>query len=37
VVTGVYYQSNPVEADMTVAKADSWLLTGSGLKAGDTL
>ncbi len=33
VVTGVYYQCNPVKADMVVAQADSWLMAGSGLKA----
>jgi hypothetical protein len=37
VVTGVYYQCNPVKADMVVAQADSWLMAGSGLKAGDRL
>ena len=37
VVTGVYYQCNPVKADMVVAQPDSWLLAGSGLKPGDTL
>ena len=37
VVTGVYYQCNPVKADMVVAQPDSWLLAGSGLKAGDKL
>ena len=37
VVTGVYYQCNPVKADMVVAQADSWPLAGSGLKPGDTL
>jgi len=37
VVTGVYYQCNPVKADMVTAQPDSWLLAGSGLKAGDKL
>jgi N,N-dimethylformamidase beta subunit-like, C-terminal len=37
VVTGVYYQCNPVKANMVVAQPDSWLLAGSGLKQGDTL
>ena len=37
VVTGVYYQCNPVKADMVVAQPDSWLLAGSGLKPGDKL
>ncbi len=32
VVTGVYYQCNPVKADMVAAQPDSWLLAGSGLR-----
>jgi len=37
VVTGVYYQCNPVKADMVVAQPDAWLLAGTGLKPGDRL
>jgi hypothetical protein len=37
VVTGVYYQCNPVKADMVVAQPDGWLFAGTGLKAGDRL
>jgi hypothetical protein len=32
VVTGVYYQCNPVKADMVAAQPGSWLLAGSGLR-----
>ncbi len=37
VLTGTYYQCNPVQADMVAAQVDSWLLAGTGLKAGDRL
>lgn len=37
VITGVYYQCNPVHADMVVAQPDSWLLAGTGLRPGDRL
>ena len=37
VVTGVFYQCNPVKADMVVAQPDSWLFAGTGVKAGDKL
>ena len=35
--TGTYYQCNPVQADMVAAQGDSWLLAGTGLRAGDRL
>jgi hypothetical protein len=37
VITGVYYQCNPVTADLVTVQPDNWLLAGTGLKAGDTL
>jgi len=37
VLTGVYYQCNPVRADLVAAQSDSWLLAGTGVKAGDKL
>jgi hypothetical protein len=37
VLTGVYYQCNPVHDDMVVASPQSWVLSGTGLKAGDVL
>jgi hypothetical protein len=37
VLTGAYYQCNGVSADMVTADPSSWLLAGSGLRAGDRL
>lgn len=37
VLTGGYYQCNPVKADLVAAQSDNWLLAGTGLKAGDKL
>lgn len=36
-LTGVYYQCNPVTADMVAADQDSWLLAGTGIRVGDKL
>jgi len=37
VLTGVYYESNPVTADMVIVDPDSWLFEGLGLRAGERL
>jgi hypothetical protein len=34
---GNYYESNPVDADMVIVDADSWIFEGSGLRNGDVL
>ncbi|MFC1414382.1 N,N-dimethylformamidase beta subunit family domain-containing protein [Streptacidiphilus sp. N1-12] len=35
-LTGVYYESNPVDARYTVHTADHWLFAGTGVRTGDT-
>jgi hypothetical protein len=37
VLTGVFYQSNPVRADMIVVDPDNWLLEGTGSSRGTRL
>ncbi len=37
VLTGAFYQCNPVHTDMVVADPGSWLFAGTGLRAGDRL
>lgn len=37
VLTGTFYQCNPVHADMVVADTDNWLLSDTGLSVGDQL
>lgn len=34
-VTGTYYESNPVHADMVVVDADAWMFAGTGVRNGD--
>ncbi|MGI8662839.1 MAG: N,N-dimethylformamidase beta subunit family domain-containing protein [Acidimicrobiales bacterium] len=34
---GDYYECNPVDADMVIADASSWVFAGTGLKNGDHL
>ena len=34
---GGMYESNPMEADMIIGNADSWVFEGSGLRTGDVL
>ena len=37
VLTGVFYESNPVRADMLVTHPQHWLFAGSGTRAGTAL
>ncbi len=37
VLTGAFYQSNPVKADLVVVDPQSWLLAGTGTHAGSVL
>ena len=37
VITGVYYQSNPVKADMVVVDPTAWMLEGTNATAGTSL
>lgn len=37
VLTGVFYESNPVRADMIVANPEHWLFAGSGARQGTVL
>ncbi len=37
VLTGVYYRSNPVHADLVVVNPNSWLLAGTNTRAGSVL
>lgn len=34
-IVGVFYESNPVKADMVIADADAWMFQGTGVKNGD--
>jgi hypothetical protein len=34
---GTYYECNPVDASMVIAKSSSWIFAGTGLKNGDAL
>lgn len=34
---GDFYESNPIDADMVVVNADSWVFAGTGLHNGDVL
>lgn len=34
-VTGVFYESNPVKADMVIVDAGAWMFAGTGMKNGD--
>ena len=33
--TGVFYESNPVSADMVIADAEAWMFHGTGVRNGD--
>jgi hypothetical protein len=34
-ITGTYYESNPVKADMVIVDADAWMFAGTGVSNGD--
>jgi hypothetical protein len=34
-VTGTFYESNPVSADMVIVAADAWMFAGTGVHNGD--
>jgi hypothetical protein len=36
-LVGVMYEADPVDADVVVADADSWVMSGTGLRASDRL
>ena len=36
-LTGTYYECNPVDADMVISDASSWVFQGTGLQNGDVI